>query len=389
MSVEKETTGEFAIATFTCNGAFLSVVLVTGASGFIASHIIKQLLEEGYKVRSTVRSLKDEEKVKLLRELYSGSKSEVQLVEADLINADSWKEAVKDAKYVIHVASPFPNTIPSNPDSLLKPAVDGTVNVLKACAESGTVKRVVITSSICAVYDSSLPIPKENEETKTFNEENWTNGEDPHLDVYAKSKLMAEKAAWDYVKELPDGKKFELVAINPGMVFGPLYMNQMGTSVEMVKRLMDRSVPAVAKLSVNATDVRDVALAHIRALTVPEAAGKRHLIVTSSVMMKDIAVILQKEFKPQGYHIPTMVAPNFFVWMSSLMDKTCRLVVPRLGREYKFENKRMQEILGITPTELEKTIIDTANSLIEKGIVKKPKEKKAKKAKDETDATEG
>ncbi|RWS14510.1 putative uncharacterized oxidoreductase-like protein, partial [Dinothrombium tinctorium] len=355
------------------------------ASGYIASHVIKLLLEDGgYRVRATVRSLKDEEKVKSIKSAFADAKHELQLVEADLVAADSWNEAVKDVKYVIHVASPFPNSIPSNPDQLLKPAVDGTLNVLRACAESGTVKRVVVTSSICAVYDPSLPIPKENEESKTFNEENWTNGEDPHLDLYAKSKLMAEKAAWDYVKELPDGKKFELVVINPGLVFGPLIFNQMGTSLEMVKRLLDRSVPAVAKLSVNAADVRDVALAHIRALTVPEAAGNRHIIVTSNVMMKDIALILQKEFKPQGYHIPTMVVPNFVVWMNSLLDKSYKLVVPRLGRDYKFETKRMQEVLGITPTELEKTIIDTANSLIERGVVKKPK--KARKTKEETGA---
>ena len=180
------------------------LVLVTGVSGYIGSHIVKQLLEQGnYRVRGTVRSLTVEEKVKPIQDLVPNAKYPLELVEADLLQPDSWTAAVKDATYVIHVASPFPNTIPSNPDDVIKPAVDGTQAVLKAAAEAGTVKRIVLTSSIAAVYDACLPIPKENEETKTFNEENWTNVEDPLLDPYARSKTLAEKAAWDFIKELP------------------------------------------------------------------------------------------------------------------------------------------------------------------------------------------
>ena len=263
--------------------------------------------------------------------------------------------------------------MPSNPDDLIKPAVDGTLAVLKAASEVGTVKRVVLTSSIAAVHDTSIALPKEKEESKTFDEESWTNTEDPTLDTYALSKTLAEKAAWDFVKDLPEDKKFELAVINPGVVIGPLLTKRYTTSHLSIKKLLDKSTPAVAKIHFNVTDVRDVALAHVRALTVPEAAGKRHLIVNSPVWFKEIALILQKEFRPQGYPIPVHTAPNILVRVSSIYDKSVKIVVPRLGKEVKYENKRMTEILKISPTDLEKTIIDTANSMIEQGIIKKSK----------------
>lgn len=364
------------------------LILVTGASGYVATSVIKQLLEEGFKVRGTVRSLTNEEKTEPLRKLTNADKN-LELVESDLLKEETWKDAVKGCKYVIHVASPFPLTIPSDPDELIKPAVDGTLNVLKACAEVGGVKRVVLTSSIVAVYDPSIPPPKEHEEDKAFTEEDWTNIEDPHLDVYAKSKVLAEKAAWDFVKELPEEKKFELVAINPGLVLGPLYSKVVPTSLDLVRRLLDRATPAVAKLCLPICDVRDVSQAHIKALTAPEAAGHRHIIVTDSVWMKDIAMVLHKEFKPLGYSIPTVVAPNFFVWMSSFMDKTYKLVLPRLSRDFKYDTKRMTEVLGITPTEYVKTIVDSGHSLIEMGAVKKPKKSKKAREPEKIDENEG
>lgn len=163
---------------------------------------------------------------------------------------------------------------------------------------------MVLTSSIAAVYDACLPLPKENEESKTFNEEHWTNPDDPLLDPYARSKTLAEKAAWDFVKELPEDKKFELAVINPAVVLGPLLSKNMATSHAFIKKLLDRSAPAIAKINVCFTDVRDVAKAHVAALTIAEAAGHRHLIVTKNMWLKDIALTLKKEFQPKGkrYH---------------------------------------------------------------------------------------
>lgn len=231
--------------------------------------------------------------------------------------------------------------MPSNPDELIKPAVDGTLAVLKAVTEAGTVKRVVLTSSIASVYDSSIAIPKDKEESKTFDEESWTNLEDPTLDPYARSKTLAEKAAWDYLKELPDDKKFELAVVNPGMVIGPLLNKRYTTSHGIVKRLFDRMTPAFPKFNLNVTDIRDVAAAHYKCLTLPEAAGKRHLIVNHNFWYKDMATILGKEFKPQGYYVASFTAPNVIVWLSSFYDKGAKMVVPRLSRECKYDNKRV------------------------------------------------
>ncbi|XP_061170792.1 uncharacterized protein LOC133180267 [Saccostrea echinata] len=343
-----------------------TLVLVTGAGGFIATHIVKQLQEEGYRVRGTLRSLEDEERIKKLKELCPDAKHELELVEADLTKPESWEPAVKDVKYVIHVASPFPAQSPKEESELIQPAVEGTQAVLKACVAAKSVKRVVLTSSCAAVgwgpgADTS----------KTFTEEDWMEPE--KLNAYGKSKTLAEKAAWDYVKELPDEDKIELAVINPGYVMGPVINGSMSTSSEVVKRILEREKPFVAKLNFPVVDVRDVAAAHVKAMTLDEAAGKRHLVVNSNVWMKEMALILSKEFKHQGYNVPTTNCPNAILHMCSWFDKTIKMIMPDVGKVFKFDTTRMKDVLQITPTELKDTLIDMAYSLIDAGLVKKTK----------------
>lgn len=354
----------------------MSLVLVTGASGFIASHIIKQLQEQGYQVRGTVRSLQDEDKVKRLNELCPEAEHKLELVEADLTKPESWEAAVKDVKNVIHVASPFPVQAPKDEEELVEPAVEGTQAILKACVQAKSVKRVVMTSSCVAVGWG--PAALAADPNKVFNEEDWTDPE--KLDAYGKSKTLAEKAAWDYVKELPDEDKIELSVVNPAYVMGPVINGSQCTSLEIVKRLLEREKPFCAKLNFPVVDVRDVALAHIKAMTVEEAAGKRHLIVNQNAWMKEMAQILAKEFKPQGYNVPTANCPNPILWMTSLFDKTIKMVMPNIGKVYKFDNARMKDVLGITPIELKETLIEMAYSLIETGLVKKTKKYKGPNA---------
>nr|XP_034328392.1 putative uncharacterized oxidoreductase YDR541C [Crassostrea gigas] len=349
---------------------FLStVVLVTGAGGFIATHIVKQLQEEGYRVRGTVRSLEDEERIKKLKELCPDAKHELELVEADLTKPESWEPAVKDVKYVIHVASPFPTQTPKEESELIQPAVEGTQAVLKACVAAKSVKRVVLTSSCAAVGWGPGA-----DTTKTFTEEDWMEPE--KLNAYGKSKTLAEKAAWDYVKELPDEDKIELAVINPAYVMGPVINGSMSTSSEVVKRLLEREKPFVAKLNFPVVDVRDVAAAHIKAMTLDDAAGKRHLIVNSNVWMKEMATILSKEFKTQGYNVPTANCPGPILWLTSLFDRTIKMVMPDIGKVYKFDNTRMKDVLQITPHEIKDTLIEMAYSLIEAGLIKKTKKYK-------------
>jgi nucleoside-diphosphate-sugar epimerase len=186
------------------------LILVTGASGYIAAHIVKQLIEKGYRVRGTVRNLKDRKKCDPLRKLVENPKHQLELVEADLLDEKSWPNAVKDCTYVVHTASPFPGEAPKDELELIKPAVNGTLFVFRACAqEDSKVKRVVLTSSVASISGDR------NEDGYTYTEKDWS---DPNkIGAYAKSKVMAEKAAWDFFNDNCQ-HRFELTAINPGFV---------------------------------------------------------------------------------------------------------------------------------------------------------------------------
>ncbi|KAL5004088.1 hypothetical protein ScPMuIL_017544 [Solemya velum] len=351
-------------------------VLVTGASGYIASHIIKQLQEDGYHVKGSVLSLSEEDKVKRLNDLCPEAQFKLELVEADLTKPESWEAAVKDVEYVIHVASPFPQQTPKDENEVIQPAVDGTQAILKACVAAKSVKRVVLTSSCVAVGWGPGPI----EANKVFTEEDWTDPE--KLDAYGKSKTLAEKAAWEFVKELPDEDKIELAVVNPAYVMGPVLNGSQCTSLEVVKRLLERSLPFVPKLNFPIVDVRDVALAHIKAMTAQEAEGKRHLIVNTNMWMKEMGQILAAEFKQQGYSVPTMNCPNPILFMTSLFNRTVKTILPQVGKVYKFDNSRMKDVLAITPRDPKETLVDMAYSLIDGGFVKKSKKYKGQNASD-------
>lgn len=358
-------------------------VLVTGVTGYVGAHVAQQLLLHGYKVRGSVRSTADEGRMsKLRQQLTDGlpeNLPELEFVEADLLKDDTWPAAIQGCQYVAHVASPFPLEIPGDEDTLIKPAVDGTLAVLKAAAADGNVKRVVLTSSLAAIHDVKTLDGKGDPEKK-YNEDDWVDPD--KVEAYSKSKILAEKAAHKFIEDLPqvDGKKkLELAVINPSYVLGPLITDSLSTSVNGLKRLLDRSTPMVPKFHMPVCDVRDVALAHVKALEAPEHAGKRYLIVTESRWFRDIARIIQKEFKPLGYFVPTVSVPSTLVWLGSFVDKSTQMLVPRLDKEFHLDNKRMLEELKLTPTEFEKTILDTCHSLIDKGIIKPSRKHKKSK----------
>lgn len=366
-------------------------VLVSGASGYVGAHVAQQLLLHGYKVRGTLRSLADEAKVAKLRQqitepLPADYASELEFVEADLTKEDTWTPAVAGCQYVCHVASPFPLVVPNDPDVIIKPAVEGTLAVLKAAVADGNVKRVVLTSSLAAIHDVKTLDGKEDP-TKVYNEDDWVDPD--KVEAYSRSKILAEKAAVKFIEDLPqeEGKrKLELVAINPSYVLGPLVSDTISSSVLGIKRMLDKSTPGVPKFNMPICDVRDVALAHVKALQGPEHVGKRYLILSETKWIKDIARLIQKEFKPLGYYVPTMQVPSTIVWLGSFFDRSTTLIVPRLEKEFKLDNKRMVEELKLTPTDYEKTILDTCKSLIERGIIKETRKYKKSKQPDETPA---
>eukprot|EP00124_Ichthyophonus_hoferi_P001449 Ihof_evm4s76 gene=Ihof_evmTU4s76 len=279
------------------------LVVVTGASGYIASHIVKQLLESNlYRVRGTVRSLSasNEKRVAPLRELSEKTGQALDLVEADLLNDESWPRAIAGADYVLHTASPFIMAPKSQEDKIIKPAVQGTLSVLKACAAPGSkVKRVVLTSSLVSMmYGQDMDARKD----KPFDANDWTDV--TKVDAYTKSKTLAEKAAWDFVKNIPeDGNKFDLATVNPSLVIGPPINMVQGTSAEIIKQLLCCEYPFYALLNVQlpVVDVRDVAACHVLAMTKPGAAGVRFIANGASPFMKEVSDILRKEFAPKGY----------------------------------------------------------------------------------------
>ena len=349
-------------------------VLVTGASGYISTHIIKQLLESGkYAVRGTVRNLKNEKKVKPLQDLVPSAQIPLELVEADLLKEDTWPAAVAGCDYVLHVASPFivGKKIRDEMTELIEPAVKGTRNVLNACAGAG-VKRVVLTSSIAAI-SVGLVGAKNHEESVPYTEKDWSvENECP---PYEKSKMLAERAAWDLLKALPDDKKFELVVMNPGYVMGPLLSQDSGQgSKAAIVSILNGEFPGVPAVNFPIVDVRDVAAAHIKGLEADGAPNHRFLLVSHNVWMLEVAQQLKAEFESQGYKIKTGKLPKPIVWLSSFFDESARSIYACLNHVLTYDVEPMRSILGINPLPSEQTIIEMAYSLIELGIVpRKPR----------------
>ncbi len=338
------------------------LVLVTGATGYIAGHCIRELLEHGYRVRGTVRSLADPRKTEHLRRMATALGGSLDLVEADLTSDRGWREAVAGCTYVQHVASPFPAEVPKDEMELIRPAVDGALRVLKACAESGTVKRAVMTSSVAAVAFGH----SDGQQT-VRTEADWSVAD--NCDAYPKSKTLAERAAWDFVKQLPSGRCFELAVINPGFVLGPLLNNDQGTSCELIRKLMMREMPACPQIGFAPVDVRDVAIAHRLAMERPEAAGNRYICAGEHTWVQDIAQVLAAEFNPRGYRVPTGRLPYWLMWIFARFDKAVHLALGFVGRKELVSAAKAQRELGWTMRPVRESIIETARTMIEHGVV--------------------
>ena len=316
-------------------------VLVTGGSGFIAIHCIVQLLKEGYNVRTTVRQEKRKDDV--LSMVKTGGvdpKSQLVFVIADLLKDDGWSEAMKNCDFVLHIASPFPMSQPKDENDLIIPAREGTLRILRFAKENG-VKRVVITSSFAAVSYGHKSTDK------IYTEENWTNLQGK-VSPYAKSKTLAEQAAWDYIAK--EGGTLELSVINPVAVMGPLLGSDYSTSIELLKQLMNGLVPRVPKIYYNFVDVRDVADLHIRAMKNPQAKGERFLAtVGDSISILDVTKILEKYYKGQLKHLPSKEMPNFMLKLVALFKPQLKDLVPNLGIIRRASNEKAKKLLNWNP----------------------------------------
>lgn len=236
------------------------------------------------------------------------------------------------------------------------------MRVLKA-AISANVKRVVMTSSLAAVVSGH-----DYDDSKVFNEEDWSRT-DRDIGAYEKSKTLAEQGAWDFIKGLENDNALELSVINPGLVLGPILDADFSTSGELIRKLMRREVPGCPDLGWPAVDVRDVADAHLAAMTIPEAAGMRFICTIEDARIQDVALILKNNFANRGYKVPTRKLPNIIVRFSALFDKSLRLVVKDLGKHAEISNARIKEVISWKPRTLEEMVVAMAESMIEYGVV--------------------
>ena len=328
-------------------------VLVTGGSGFIALHCIDQLLEKGYAVRTTVRSESRIDEIKKAMNQYPNLDQNLEFHICDLLEDSGWEEAVHGCEYVLHVASPFILEVPNDEDVLIRPAVDGTLRVLKACSRSN-VKKVVLTSSVAAVAYG-------HDKSKIYDESDWSNtGEDSGITPYAKSKTLAEKAAWDFLDNLDSEKKFDFTVINPVGVFGPMLTSDIGTSNSLVSKLINGELPACPATHMGYVDVRDVAKAHIFSMLNKSTNDKRIIVSESEMFFVDVGRILNDAgFKKS----PTKQMPNWLVKILAIFVKELSGVTKSLGKRVDTDKSRAKSLFDWDYISAKDSIVDTANQL--------------------------
>ena len=275
------------------------IVLITGISGYLGSHIALTFLTDGrYKVRGTVRDKNNQAKLDPLRSAFGNELfDQMELVEADLTNDEQMKSAVQGATYVVHSASPF--FFGNSEAELVTPAVEGTKSIMQACKDNG-VKRCVVTSSI-----ASLIYPMERPADNLYTDKTWSDVNNPAMGMYPKSKLFAERAAWDFVEALPEAERFELVLVLPGFILGPALRMESSVSIDFCKKMLSGEMKEIAYRNFPIIDVRDCAMSHLKAITEAGAAGKRLICVNDSVWFKDLVMPVAERFGPEGWPVPT------------------------------------------------------------------------------------
>jgi dihydroflavonol-4-reductase len=336
-------------------------VLVTGGSGAIARWCIVELLRRGYDVRATVRDPEREGEVRASVATQIDPQDRLTFYAADLMRDDGWGQAVEAARYVLHVASPFPPGPPKHEDDLIVPAREGTLRVLRASVAAG-VERVVITSSAAAiVYGPDPP-------GGAYTENDWSDPASPQTPPYARSKTLAERAAWDFMTT--SGGTMTLAVVNPTVVIGPVLGEDPSYSFQSVSRLLEGAMPAIPRLGFNFVDVRDIADLHLRAMTAPGAAGQRFIGTTTFAWLADIARILRERLGRDARKVPKRVAPDVLVRFIALFDPSIRSIVADLGERTQYSAVKARSQLGWEPRPFDQTVVDCAHTLLAKGLVK-------------------
>ncbi len=333
-------------------------VLVTGGSGYIAGFLIRQLVAEGWTVHSTIRNLSREAEV---RAWLGVDADRLRFFAADLMSDAGWTEAVAGCSHVAHVASPIPTHAVKHADELVVPARDGALRALRFARDAG-VRRVVMTSSVAAIAYGH------DADRTTFTEADWTNLDDARVQPYPRSKTVAERAARDWVAA-NDGAP-ELVTVNPSLVLGPVLAPDFSASVEVVKRMLAGGLPGLPPIGFGVVDVRDVADLHVRALTAPGIAGERLIASGPFMTMADVAQVLRNRLGPEARKVPTRRLPGWLLRVVALFDPMVRQITGELGRTRTTPADHARDVLAWTPRPAADTIVETARSLIDTGVVK-------------------
>lgn len=328
-------------------------VLVTGGTGYVGGWVIVELLRRGCEVRTTIRNLAKEGAVRTAVATQVDPGNRLSFAVADLGGDAGWDKAVSGCAYVLHVASPLGGGGETDPDALVKPAREGTLRVLRAAVKAG-VKRVVLTSSCGAATPVTMGV------NTVTDEETWSdaNKQDP----YRRSKTLAEKAAWDFMKT--EGGATELTTILPSGVFGPVLSQESLGSVQFIQRFFDGRLPRIPNVGLNIIDVRDLAVAHVDAMTTPGAAGQRLIVSGDFMWMKEIAATLKTSLGAQGGKVPTKALPDIVVKVGANFSPALKTLRPLLNRSHRFSSDKARRIIGLKTRPAVETVVDCARSLL-------------------------
>ena len=334
-------------------------VCVTGASGFIAAHIVRELLLEGYSVRGTVR--KSPKNYPFLLSL-PGAAERLELVEADLLGEGAYDKAVAGCEVVMHTASPYVINVKNPQTDLVDPAVNGTETVLDSCVKSGSVKRVIFTSSIAAITD-------EPDSRKVFTEKDWNTMSSLDRNPYHYSKTLAERAAWDFImRKRPN---FDLVAINPFMVIGPSLGPALNTSNQIIRDIMIGIYPGIMDINWGFVDVRDVAKAHLLAMETDSASG-RYLCSGEAMHMRELVGHL----KSSGFATYSLPKVDLSGKAGTLLMKLLSFTQPKntgtyirtnIGQTMRVDNRKIKRELGISFIPAKESIIEAIKDMVKWG----------------------